>query len=194
MTERLDFKSLNIFFTKPRQQLKLDLFQMQSGCFVSLCKFQSNCKIITGIAAGEKNDYYSLKCILIINHHPILHNTSHLVLKVYCPSFILHQQSYNNLASKSFFSIFSCSCVTLPTEWTWVSYRAPRTVGLLPVDCWKEQPVAFCTFTRTLPHRYWTWQPFQQSMMPPTGFLGRQATERCGRPGLMTQQTASAFF
>ena len=116
VTERLDFKSLNIFFTKPRQQLKLDLFQMQSGCFVSLCKFQSNCKIITGIAAGEKNDYYSLKCILIINHHPILHNTSHLVLKVYCPSFILHQQSYNNLGSKSFFSIFSCSCVTLPTE------------------------------------------------------------------------------
>lgn len=142
----------------------------------------------------EKNDYHFLKCIWIINYHPVLHNTSHFVLKVYCPSFILHQESYNNFVSKSFSSIFSSSCVTLQTEWTWVSYRAPRTVGLLPVGCWKEQPVAFCTFTRTLPHRYRTRQPFQQSMMSPTGFLGRQATERCGRPGLMTRQTASALF
>lgn len=85
----------------------------------------------------------------------------------------------------------SSNCVMLLTGWIWASYRALWAAGPSPVACWRKQLVEFYTFTKTLPHHYRTLHPFQQSMMPPRGFLGRKRTERCGRPGLMTQQKAS---
>lgn len=93
-----------------------------------------------------------------------------------------------------FLFFLSWSWGTLLTEWTWASYRAQRTAGQLPVICWREQLVAFYTFTRTLPHRYQRLMLFQQLITLLRGFLGRRLTEQCGRPGQMTQQITSLHF
>lgn len=88
------------------------------------------------------------------------------------------------------FSFLSSSCVIWLTGWTWASYRAQRTAGPSPADCWREQLVAFYTFTRAFPLHSQTQQSLQQRKALPRGLLGRKPTERFGRPGLMTQPVA----
>lgn len=88
----------------------------------------------------------------------------------------------------------SSSCVTLPTMWTWVSYRAQRRAGLRPVECWGGKLEGFCTFIRTSPLLFLSRQLAQHTTVIHREFPGGPLTERCGRPGLRTQQGGFPVF